>query len=165
MYGYRKALRELDRIEQDLGEGVTAKEFTLHCSTHMPIENARVYLHRLFKMNLASRRKDYASRVTKTPYRYTISNQGRRRLSYLKKQGKGEIPRVSRRTRRELDFFEQDDIVEYLEYLVIAGRYEEAIDWFATWRDGLTDEYELLFAQLHFHDAVQGLREEVHRRE
>ncbi|MEM0124618.1 MAG: hypothetical protein QXF41_03710 [Candidatus Micrarchaeaceae archaeon] len=49
---------ELNRIEKLVGgEGVSARIFADFCSVKMPVRNASVYLQRLYKMNLASRKK------------------------------------------------------------------------------------------------------------
>ena len=55
---FRKVLMELNRIEKLVGgEGVSPRIFADFCSVKMPVRNASVYLQRLYKMNLATRKE------------------------------------------------------------------------------------------------------------
>ncbi|MEM3334299.1 MAG: hypothetical protein QW745_08925 [Thermoplasmata archaeon] len=55
---FHKVSMELNRIEKPVGwEEVSARIFADFCSVKMPVRNATVYLQRLYKMNLASRKK------------------------------------------------------------------------------------------------------------
>ncbi|MEM3334155.1 MAG: hypothetical protein QW745_08145 [Thermoplasmata archaeon] len=86
---FRTALKELDRIEKLVGgEGVSPRDFADFCSVKMPVRNATVYLQRLYKMNLASRKKakNYNYNFgfkTKKPYLYKVSKQGHKYLNWL----------------------------------------------------------------------------------
>ncbi len=74
---FRTTLKHLGR----LGE-VNFEEFAE--ATDIPRHNASVYLSRLFKMGLVSRRKDkrYGKDYPRTPYRYRVSKKGDQYLKY-----------------------------------------------------------------------------------
>ncbi|MEM3844542.1 MAG: hypothetical protein QXU98_02380 [Candidatus Parvarchaeota archaeon] len=77
---------ELNQIEKFVGaEEVSARIFADFSSVKMPVRNASVYLQRLYKMNLATRKKasywDYSTTYrTKKPYIYKVSKQGHKYL-------------------------------------------------------------------------------------
>lgn len=132
---FRLVLVELDRIERELRGGVTAKEFVDHCSSRIPISNARVYLLRLFKMNLARRRKDRSIGSTNHPYRYIVSKTGRKYIRYLD----------------EGHFMREADVVERMNALIERREYDRAIQ--------LYEESESLF----FNQELKEIAREVHR--
>jgi len=96
---FRTALKHLEK----LGE-VNFEEFAE--ATDIPRHNASVYLSRLFKMGLASRRKDrrYGKEYPRKPYLYQISEKkGNRYLKYeetteasLKRHYDGEFKRETK---------------------------------------------------------------------
>ncbi|MEM5820003.1 MAG: hypothetical protein QXO19_03870 [Candidatus Aenigmatarchaeota archaeon] len=92
---FHTTLMELDRIEKLCGgEGVSSRIFAHY--SKMSVRNANRYLHRLYKMNLASRKKanNYNSNLefkTKKPYLYKVSKQGHNYLNQLEKQKSDKI--------------------------------------------------------------------------
>ncbi|MCW1311627.1 MAG: hypothetical protein QXJ93_02130 [Candidatus Rehaiarchaeum fermentans] len=92
---FRTVLMLLDRMEKLYGgEGVSSRIFAHY--SKLSIRNANRYLLRLYKMNLASRKKanNYNTNLkfkTNKPYLYKVNKQGHNYLIQLEKQKSNKI--------------------------------------------------------------------------
>lgn len=103
---FRTALRSLEKS----GE-VNFEEFAEYLENHgyvnMPKYSSSKYLSKLFKMGLATRRKDHRYRykhLIQKPYRYHVSKKGKQYLKWLKE----ELPKC----KKEELFREADELIK-----------------------------------------------------
>ncbi|MEM3873361.1 MAG: hypothetical protein QXE05_12450 [Nitrososphaeria archaeon] len=128
---------ELNRIEKLVGgEGVSARIFADFCSVKMPVRNASVYLQRLYKMNLATRKKasdwDYSTTYrTKKPYMYKVSKQGHKYLLWLDSPKKWLMDkRKHERLIASLDCMSQEELEDFkLDLLLNKTHKIDTLEW------------------------------------
>jgi len=138
---FRDVLRKLDKLQEENYQGITSREFAETSRMDISPEESKVYLHRLYKMNLASRRID-ANAITgrgRRPYRYRLSKQGESYLNYL------SSPKAR---------VKDKGLVRVMTDLLNAEKAAEAVELFQSVEKTHPDDEELYVARQYYYKAL-----------
>lgn len=142
---FRDVLRKLNELQSEKDNGVTSREFAETSGLTISPEESKVYLHRLYKMNLASRRidEDALTGRGRRPYRYRLSKQGESYLNYL-----------SSPTAKVKD----KGLVGVMTDLLRANKAAEAVNLFRTVEKKHPDDEELYVAKQYYYKALSMMK-------
>jgi len=138
---FRDVLKELNELQKKNEGGTTSREFAEQSVLKISPEESKVYLHRLYKMNLSSRRIDEKAIVGRgrRPYRYRLSKQGESYLNYL------SSPRAR---------IKDKGLVKVMTDLIRANKAAEAVNLFNSVEKEHPDNDELYVARQYYYKAL-----------
>lgn len=138
---FRDVLRKLSELQKLNDSGTTSREFADESGLDIKPEESKVYLHRLYKMNLASRRIDDHAIVGRgrRPYRYRPSKQGESYLNYLS-SSKAQI--------------KDKGLVSVMTDLLRTNKAAEAVELFQSAEKTHPDDEELYVARQYYYKAL-----------
>jgi len=139
---FRDVLKKLERLQKEQERGITSRELADKSGLDLTPEESKVYLHRLYKMNLASRRID-DSAITgrgRRPYRYRLSKQGESYLNYL------SSPKAR---------VKDKGLVSVMTDLLKRNKALEAAELFKDVEKEYQDEKELYVARQYYYKALE----------